>query len=259
MSSFAEFVERSGTTTGWNSTADAGLIDLVFSQQAVCVTDTVIDPPGPHVRFVNAAYLDLFCCEESDVIGLSPRVSQSVLTDPAVLARVRTALESRRSVRAQAINRRFDGDAFRLRWTIDPIVDDNGSDRFVALMSDITLEDRLRRRLIAVDTLLTELAPSATTSPVVDVLTRSIEPFVAEIGSATVRWGDRVGESDPASAGPEPSEHRLVCRLPVGEHGAVDIRVHTEATALFDRAGVAELCDRASWIVGRTDALDLVS
>ena len=207
--SYAELRDRPIAPLGDLNFADAGVIDLASSQHAVCVTDAQVDAPGPIIRFVNAGYLELFTCEVSDVVGQSPRVCQTALTHRPVLDRVRQALRDGVSVRAQTINRRFDGDAFRVRWSIDPIAGPDGVERFVGLLTDVTVEDRLRRRLAALDTLLTGFA----TAPdgvdddadlrAAGAIALAIAPVIAEIGTATVRTRDTVVDVERAARPPD--------------------------------------------------------
>jgi hypothetical protein len=232
------------------------LVDVAQSQHAVCVTDAETEWPGPLIRFANQACVDLLCCDERDLIGRPPLIFQSPLTDLRVLSRVRAALTSGSSVRAQTINRRFDGDLFRVRWTIDRTLGRDGCDRFVATLNDVTIEDRLRRRLLALDTLLAGLAvDSVTDEAIADTMVRSVAPFVAEIGAASVRWRSVDVDTARTERGPESSEHVVECRIPVGARGSVEVWLHPLARELFDRSGLDDLCARAAWLIQPTKTI----
>ncbi len=226
---------------------------LQGSRQALCVTDARVDLPGPRIFYVNDAYTNIFCCERSDVIGQTPRLGQGPLTNRHVLDRLRTHLEAGESVQAQAINYRIDGTAFRLRWSIDPIRSDGVVVGFIAFMRDVTVDDRMRRRLAALDTLMdrgraaSELDRADRDESVSMALAAALRPIVAEIGSASVRVGQSVETTqidadvvgaDAVSAG-----------FPIGSAGSVEVELHPDAEDLFDRLAVSELAEHARWLL----------
>lgn len=220
---------------------------LAQVRQAVCLTDAELDLPGPRIQFVNAAYLDMFGCDESDVIGHSPRFAQGPLTDRNVLDRIRAKLQAGASISAQAINYRIDRTPFRLRWSIDPIRRDGRIVRFVALMTDVTIEDRMRRRLSALDTLLSSarLHPvdHPTSRQIAESVASALAPVVAEVARATVTIGtdsSRVGSLDGVSTAPS--------IVQVGEIGAIRLDAHPDAGRMLDRVGIDELARHAAWL-----------
>lgn len=220
---------------------------LAQMRQAVCITDADLDLPGPRIQYVNAAYLDVFACEEADVIGCSPRFAQGPLTDRSVLDRIRAHLEAGKSIRAQTINYRVDGTPFRLQWSIDPIRRDGSVVRFVAFMSDVTIEDRMRRRLAALDALLSSARLSAlnrfSSLHIAESVASALVPVLAEVARATVTIGTestRVGGLDGTFTD--------ASSIQLGDLGTIRLEAHHDAGRMFDRVGIDELAHHISWL-----------
>ena len=231
----------------------AGVRALQDSRQAVCITDAMVDLPGPTITYVNDAYTDIFACDAMDVIGLTPRFGQGPLTNRRVLDRLRVHLTAGASVEAQAINYRFDRSTFRLRWNIDPIRSDGAVVGFLAHMRDITLEDRLRRRLAALDTLMhrgrvaSTLTVEDRAEPIAVALAAALRPVVAEIGSAAVRIHDarevtQIDDDVLDDCDPDVDE------VAIGTIGSVLVSTHPDAEGLVDRLAIGELAEHARWL-----------
>lgn len=219
--------------------------------QGVCVTDARLDLPGPVIEYVNDAYLDIFCCTRNDVVGRDPRFGQGPLTDPGALARIREHLVVQRTVLVQAINYRIDGTPFRLRWSIDPLRDDADLVGFVALLTDVTVEDRVRRRLSALGT-LTSRGHHAVTAPpaerrraLADALAEALTPLLDEIGDATITCG---GESAHTRSVCAAADRNPDVVLTVDDALTVSLSIHPDAVLLVDRVAIGELCEHASWL-----------
>lgn len=231
-----------------------GLAVLQRSRQAVCVTDAQINRPGPTISFVNSAYTEIFRCDANQAIGRSPRVGQGPLTNRRVLDRLRAHIEAGESVQAQAINYRFDRTAFRLRWSIDPITRDGLVVGFFALLHDVTAEDRMRRRLAALDTLMnrgkvaSRLDRAERLGPVAQALASALRPLVAEIGSATVRLGD-IHEATQIDADVLENCVPDVVETVIGSIGSIRVSTHPDAGALVDHLAIGELGEHARWLL----------
>ncbi len=237
-----------------------GLTAIQGSRQAVCLTDALVDAPGPRILYINDAYADIFCCEPADVIGQTPRVVQGPLTNRHVLDRLRAHLEAGESVQAQAINYRFDRTAFRLRWSIDPIRRDGVVVGFVAFMRDVTADDRMRRRLSALDALMgrgrvaSSLARADRDQEVAAAVAGALRPVVAEIGAASVRIGQTT-ETTQIDAGLLDGHSTISAEFPIGTAGAVTVDLHPDARDLFDRLVVGELAEHARWLLELGDPI----
>ena len=231
-----------------------GLAALQRSRQAMCVTDAQINRPGPTISFVNSAYTEIFRCHANQAIGRSPRMGQGPLTNRRVLDRLRSHIEAGKSVQAQAINYRFDRTAFRLRWSIDPMTRDGVVVGFFALMHDVTTEDRMRRRLAALDTLMnrgkvaSRLDRAERLGPVAQALASALRPLVAEIGSATVRLGD-AHEATQIDADVLEDCVPDVVETAIGSIGSIRVSTHPDAGALVDHLAIGELGEHARWLL----------
>jgi two-component system, cell cycle sensor histidine kinase and response regulator CckA len=87
---------------------------------AVCVTDTDLDAPGPHLVYVNPAFCHQTGYSAAELLGRSPRMFQGPRSDRAVLDRVRSDLLAGRVFVGQTVNYRRDGSTYVVRWTIVP-------------------------------------------------------------------------------------------------------------------------------------------
>ena len=250
--SFADPIDVPEPTQLVDPDADVAIAALAQSREAICLTDALVDRPGPRILFVNRAYLELFCCDEEDAIGATPRIGQGPLTDRRVLDRIREHLVEARPVRAQAINYRLDRTAFRLRWSIDPILRGGRVVNYLAHLRDVTVEDRMRRRLAALDDLLSagravaEVAGAERDRAVVDALVGSLTPMLAEIGRAEVRVGEATGATPTPWFGEV--ERPTTTTLAVGDVGSVDVRTHPDADALVDHLAMREVVTHAEWL-----------
>ncbi|MFK8026359.1 MAG: PAS domain-containing protein [Ilumatobacter sp.] len=251
--------DRDGETSDAGSTAPvAGLLERIDTAafgligHGICVTDTLLDEPGPRVLYVNQAYLDIFSCERDEVVGHSPRFAQGPLTDPATLARIREHLVSARSIRAQAVNYRIDRTPFRLRWTIDPIRLGDELAGFVAVMNDVTIDDRVRRRLSALDMLMThgraavESPAAARVGAIGRALADSFEPLLEEVGEATVESFDAMVVTPTRCAAPE---RAILDSFVVADRLRVTLRIHPDGEPLVDRVAIDEMCHHARWLL----------
>ncbi len=117
------------------------LLDSVVTQsgEAVLITDARLEAPGPHIVFVNDAFLSMTGYTAEEVIGKSPRILQGPKTDRKVLDRLRDDLLHGRMFQGEAINYRKDRSEYLQKWRIAPIFDANGRiGHYVATLRDIT-------------------------------------------------------------------------------------------------------------------------
>lgn len=133
------------------------LLDSVVTQsgEAVLITDAQLEAPGPHIVFVNDAFLSMTGYAAEEVIGKTPRILQGPKTDRKVLDRLRDDLMQGKIFQGEAINYRKDRSEYLQAWRVAPILDAEGRiGHYVATLRDITgsrrTEDALqdsRRRL----------------------------------------------------------------------------------------------------------------
>lgn len=255
--SFVETVATVATSLSPIDLSAVSTLALEQARHAVCITDARIDSPGPVIEFVNQAYLDIFAADEADVVGVSPRHGQGPLTDRSVLDRLRAHLVAGASIQAQAINYRADRSTFRLRWSIDAIRRAGRVEKFFAVLHDVTIDDRMRRRLSALDALV-HAGPAITSTAgaddraalVASAVRDAVEPMVAEIGGVRVTIGGSTLEvAAPAHVD---GVALTASRFSIGDVGEVALDVHPDANELLDVAGVEEIVRHGHWLATLT-------
>lgn len=118
----------------------------------ILITDAnTQDPSGPHVVFVNDAFVDMTGFTKDDIMGNNPRMLQGSDTERERLKEIRTALRSAQPIRTELTNYRKDGSRFIAEVDINPLFDDTGvCTHFVAVQRDTTrrreAEENLRAR-----------------------------------------------------------------------------------------------------------------
>jgi len=112
---------------GWIAAMD-------LAQEAMMLTDAALDPPGPHIRHVNAAFERLTGYTRAELVGSTPRILQGPDTERAVLDRLRSRVAAGELFEGSTINYRKDGSPFHLHWRVYPYRDEAGTLRgFVSL------------------------------------------------------------------------------------------------------------------------------
>lgn len=114
---------------------------LQNSQDIVIVTEAgdIDSPTGPKIIYVNAAFEKLTGYSASDVIGETPRILQGKHTDPDTLARIRTALLEKKSIREKILNYGKTGHPYWLDMNIFPLTNRYGDiTHYAAIERDIT-------------------------------------------------------------------------------------------------------------------------
>lgn len=103
------------------------LLDQVF--EAVLITDTRLDPPGPRVLYANPAWERLTGHEFAEVRGQTPPFLQGQETEtPQVpLERLRQCAEDGRGLEDAMTDHRADGTSSRSDWSVEPIHGPGGS------------------------------------------------------------------------------------------------------------------------------------
>jgi len=137
-------------TTGRQLSDRMKLFETLISNMsdAMIVTDSEINPPGPRVVFVNRAFVEMTGYSAKEVIGKSPRSLQGPETSRGQLDRLRTALERQEQIRVELVNRRKDGKQYTVELEVVPILAEDGSVRnFLAVQRDITQRRQAEQQL----------------------------------------------------------------------------------------------------------------
>jgi diguanylate cyclase (GGDEF)-like protein/PAS domain S-box-containing protein len=118
--------------------------------EAVVITTTELDPPGPEIVYVNEGFCRMTGYAAEEVVGKTPRIFQGLKTDRVELDRLRQHLSRGEPFEGgEVINYRKDGSEYVLDWHIVPLRDDAGDiTHWLAGQRDITkrksLEESLR-------------------------------------------------------------------------------------------------------------------
>jgi PAS domain S-box-containing protein len=109
------------------------------SREAMTITTSQLDPPGPEIVFVNQAFTRMTGYSEQEVLGKTPRILQGPRTDQEQMQLMRQHLWQRQTFQCETINYRKDGSEFINEWTVAPILDNNFTvTHFVAVQRDVT-------------------------------------------------------------------------------------------------------------------------
>lgn len=111
------------------------------SDMAVVVTDGVMEPPGPYILYVNAAFELMTGYRAKDVIGRDPRFLQGPATSVAGRKRLAKALREGTHCRVVLVNYRKSGEPYRCAIDVYPIVNPDGG-----LLAAVALEREVERR-----------------------------------------------------------------------------------------------------------------
>lgn len=124
-----------------------GILDQL--QEAVLVTDSQLDPPGPSIIYVNPAWERLTGYSAAEVVGRSPRLLQGEKSAIEALRAMRRTLQAKGSATVETVNYRRDGTPFHMAISISAItLQGNDATCYLALERDSSThhEESERRR-----------------------------------------------------------------------------------------------------------------
>ncbi len=114
-----------------------------FGRDGVTITDNQIEPPGPHILYVNQAFSRITGYSSEEVVGKSPRILQGPRTERAVTQRLRNCLLHGEPFFGETYNYRNDGTEFVMEWQVSPITDPSGAiTNWVGIQRDVTSRHR---------------------------------------------------------------------------------------------------------------------
>lgn len=131
----------------------------IFPRSIVCEA-APIDPPGPRISYVNAAFCALTGYTAAEAIGQTPRILQGEGTDRETLDRIRAAVVAGQPIRELLLNYAKDGRPYWLDIAIAPLHDPLGRvTHFVAIERDVSQlkQEALSHRDAALRDPLTDL------------------------------------------------------------------------------------------------------
>lgn len=91
------------------------------ANDAIIITDTRLDSPGPEIVYVNPAFTRMTGYTYNEVIGKTPRLLQGKRTSRELLNRLRYDLTTRREFFGETFNYRKDGTEYTVEWRITPV------------------------------------------------------------------------------------------------------------------------------------------
>ena len=99
------------------------LLEIAVGQakEAVLITSSQLDPPGPEILFVNPAFCEMTGYREEEVLHRTPRILQGPKSDPSMLKRLRETLERHEPFSGETVNYRKDGGEYYVEWDITPV------------------------------------------------------------------------------------------------------------------------------------------
>lgn len=92
------------------------------------------------IVYANAAFIAMSGYAENEIVGQNCRFLQGEATDPASVARLRTAIAANEEIEVDLLNYRKDRSSFWNRLLVSPVFEDGAVTFFVASQQDVTLE-----------------------------------------------------------------------------------------------------------------------
>jgi diguanylate cyclase (GGDEF)-like protein/PAS domain S-box-containing protein len=100
---------------------------LQLMEDAVIVLTSDLDPPGPHVVFVNSAFHRWTGYQPDEIVGKSLHILDGLRTDRSLFARIRHDLDAGRRFSGEAMVYRKAGSQLQVDWQIVPLFGSHGS------------------------------------------------------------------------------------------------------------------------------------
>ena len=121
---------------------------LKYSNDAIIITSTNLEPPGPEIVYVNQAFCEITGYSEQEVIGQSPRFLQGKDTNAEQLSELKMALQEYNDYRGELVNYKKSGEEYWLSISVFPIPDRTGKIvNYAAIERDITARKNGEKQL----------------------------------------------------------------------------------------------------------------
>ncbi|MDO9712521.1 sensor histidine kinase [Paracraurococcus lichenis] len=125
------------------------MLALERAAEAIVVTTTDLDRPGPAIVFVNTQFERMTGWSRAEIVGRSPRVLQGSRTDPAAFADLRRIAHGQ-PWEGRVVNYRKDGSEFDLEWSVTSLPGSGGAIAYyLSVQRDITERLALERAAFA--------------------------------------------------------------------------------------------------------------
>jgi len=136
----------------WNNPHALLTAAVESANDAIIITEALLDSPGPRIEYVNPAFTRMTGYSADDVRGKTPRILQGPKTNSDLLDRLRRDLVQSKTFHGETVNYRKDGSEYFVEWRITPLTDDAGDViKWVAIQRDVTprvLAEQERERLL---------------------------------------------------------------------------------------------------------------
>jgi PAS domain S-box-containing protein len=118
------------------------------AKDSILITTAHLDPPGPHIVFVNPAFSQMTGYQAEELIGKTPRILLGPKTDRRILAQLCEHLSRGESFSTEMINYRKDGSEYAAEWHISPIRNQNDeTTHFISVQHDVTARKKTEEQL----------------------------------------------------------------------------------------------------------------
>jgi PAS domain S-box-containing protein len=124
------------------------LIVLENLRRGILITDVNLEgPTGPHIIYVNRAWMKMTGYGRDDIANKTPRILQGRHTDRAVVTGLKQKLLNREVFHGQTWNYRKSGEPFVMNWYSYAIYGERGKPiYYVAEQEDVTEIETLRMK-----------------------------------------------------------------------------------------------------------------
>lgn len=223
---------------------------------AVLVTDTRLEGPGPTVLYANPAFGRLIDYPPRDVVGTSIRVLMGIETDASAMADCRAALAAGRVFRDELISYRRDGEPLRLEWRIQPFPEPAAPTRFIAVVRDVTGLRALEEREARLEALARMQRRVATAGYDLDQLRISVVEAACEVTSADAGVVEEpVGDRMAYTAASGTARDFVGLRLPLEQSLSGWCYEHNQSAVCTDiredtRIALQDVCERIGFRSG---------
>lgn len=121
-----------------------GLIESSNPDVCIVVTDKILDPPGPHILYVNKKWEEVTGYSKEEVIGKTPRILQGPKSCRKTLDDLKSSLKNNQKFEGTTVNYAKDGTEINVTWLT---VESMSSEYFVALQKVNDGQDKILAQL----------------------------------------------------------------------------------------------------------------
>ncbi|MDR8393878.1 PAS domain S-box protein [Aliifodinibius sp. S!AR15-10] len=132
------------------------------TRDMLLITDARKQIGDEKIIYVNKGVEQVTGYSREELIGKNPKIFQGPETEKATIDRLRKKLAAGERFVGETFNYKKDGSKYRVRWSIDPIRDEEGEiTHFISIQQDVTSEweqkNRLEKTLDERESLLNEI------------------------------------------------------------------------------------------------------